>query len=849
MPTFYRYANETFSGCDMTATICIKNSYWDNESQTYKTDSYVKTVGEIQTISYSINMAKAPVRSIGNVNAKDYVCGPRTIAGSLVFSVFNSHFSKDIMEHINSTHTTGTAYLVDELPPFDVVISLANEYGCRSRIVIYGIRLLNEGQVMSINDVYTENTYQYYATDIEYLTDEVAYSKSSNSNMLILANSKDTVSTKDVTPLEPPIPDYVASDEINIEAIPYYKNNEGFVKFNLSRLAMAGFIQIENINDLSNKLLIDIDDGLGIKTISTKIDPGNYSAYYEAPGIVSNTVKFKIKELAINENNSEDITLTNVTDSSATVYAKLFGSSISLYDEDDNEIETKDINDNSISFDSLTANTNYTIKSDTMSIKIKTLEGSSACSNFVSTDLLTNSDFDIDTYNTKIQEIKDESNSNTFIYSALKKKNEATNNDDKTLYLNILQSSIKYMNNISSSLDNIVSLPETINNINNIDISIDDNIDSLIIYQANSNKLKAYKTIYKNQFNNNKYNFVSKPGLYCLEAYDKSNNKSALKYFYIMNETERISYTDKLNSKVIINETIIDKIQTILNNYDKDLTYDDYIRLSMYLIKKADDIILFAPTILNITDSEIIIDNKINQLTANDNSFFLCLGTYQDLVNNDSIYKIPFTSNDTELAINKLLLGLTANKTYCIWIEDKEQNQISLPATFINNADKNSILPFEVKDIKDDINVLAKSLLDTDVYEQINSLLSSESDCLELIKEIAMILNVSMVKRKTINFMSAIKKYIGLYTEQFDSTFIYDGLKTNISYEFKTKKEGTLLIFDGEEIIKRELKEWNLIKYSDIKNNFFFMICIDKNFKYKSNVIVVNKKERYGEII
>ena len=58
---------------------------------------------------------------------------------------------------------------MDELPPFDITISFANEYGTQARLAIYGVRIINEGQTMSINDVYTENTYQFVATDIEYM--------------------------------------------------------------------------------------------------------------------------------------------------------------------------------------------------------------------------------------------------------------------------------------------------------------------------------------------------------------------------------------------------------------------------------------------------------------------------------------------------------------------------------------------------------------------------------------------------------------------------------------------------------------------------------------------------------
>ena len=189
----YKYPNESFSGCDMTASIVYNWVEEDSKGKLKKRYSS-HVLGELQTISYSIHMEKRPVRSIGNVNAKDYVMGPRTIAGSLVFAVFNRHFAKNIMAEHNNYFSEGQAFLVDELPPFDVVISLANEYGLRSKLVIYGVRLLNEGQVMSVNDVYTENTYQFMATDVEYMNTELTYqSRSNNSSFFkLIDESKKT---------------------------------------------------------------------------------------------------------------------------------------------------------------------------------------------------------------------------------------------------------------------------------------------------------------------------------------------------------------------------------------------------------------------------------------------------------------------------------------------------------------------------------------------------------------------------------------------------------------------------------------------------------------------------------
>ena len=41
-----------------------------------------------------------------------------------------------------------------------------NEYGQSSLLIVHGVHLTSEGQVMSIEDMITENTMQYLASDI-----------------------------------------------------------------------------------------------------------------------------------------------------------------------------------------------------------------------------------------------------------------------------------------------------------------------------------------------------------------------------------------------------------------------------------------------------------------------------------------------------------------------------------------------------------------------------------------------------------------------------------------------------------------------------------------------------------
>jgi len=103
--------------------------------------------------------------------------GPRTIAGSMIFTIFNKAVLWDLLrmntgDTDNEAESLGLRYvMVDQLPPFDIVIEFANEYGYASRLGIFGIDIASEGQVMSVEDLVTENVVQYTARHIQLMSD------------------------------------------------------------------------------------------------------------------------------------------------------------------------------------------------------------------------------------------------------------------------------------------------------------------------------------------------------------------------------------------------------------------------------------------------------------------------------------------------------------------------------------------------------------------------------------------------------------------------------------------------------------------------------------------------------
>ena len=157
-----KYQYDSFSGADIVAEIILPG------------EPKPLTLGELQTISYSIHRENKPVRTIGRVNPLGFVRGPRTIAGSLIFTVFNGYAFYRLDQFRNlvvpSIGTHPIYPLSDMLPPFDVALTFSNESGKFAKMRIYGVTIVDEGGTMSIEDLVTEQTYTYVARGIQPMT-------------------------------------------------------------------------------------------------------------------------------------------------------------------------------------------------------------------------------------------------------------------------------------------------------------------------------------------------------------------------------------------------------------------------------------------------------------------------------------------------------------------------------------------------------------------------------------------------------------------------------------------------------------------------------------------------------
>jgi len=192
---------ESFSGADIRAVFGSRE------------------IGELQAISYAIQREKAPVYTLGHVNPRAFSRGKRGIAGSLVFILFDSAAlinemgiyapatseppdflsSRDEIRpqdggpfgttgvepipvtpgmigyspveetgdiDLSQTYVLSKAWYSDQIPPFDVTIVAANEYGSGMNMRIIGVEIINEGYGISVDDMNSEQQMTYVARAI-----------------------------------------------------------------------------------------------------------------------------------------------------------------------------------------------------------------------------------------------------------------------------------------------------------------------------------------------------------------------------------------------------------------------------------------------------------------------------------------------------------------------------------------------------------------------------------------------------------------------------------------------------------------------------------------------------------
>lgn len=178
--------------------------------------------GEVQAITYAVHREVAPLYSLGSANPRGFAKNKRGISGTMVFLVFdkdallyavknsklkfkewgysasanllkpsgenlgwsnynNAYNPANWNEYYANLQTKDTIKVTDlftrltadniryadQIPPFSLTISMANEYGAAASMAMYGVQIINEGSGVSIDDLVQEKACTFVATDIK----------------------------------------------------------------------------------------------------------------------------------------------------------------------------------------------------------------------------------------------------------------------------------------------------------------------------------------------------------------------------------------------------------------------------------------------------------------------------------------------------------------------------------------------------------------------------------------------------------------------------------------------------------------------------------------------------------
>ena len=127
-----------------------------------------RLLGQITTISYSIKRSTQPVNVLGKNKIRGFTKGPSFVAGSMFFSMIDQNIVKEFERLLHSSIPMDRrGWRLDELPPFNLIIIAANEYGAVSHMTLESVAFTDEAGIVSINDIITETQTSYLARDVK----------------------------------------------------------------------------------------------------------------------------------------------------------------------------------------------------------------------------------------------------------------------------------------------------------------------------------------------------------------------------------------------------------------------------------------------------------------------------------------------------------------------------------------------------------------------------------------------------------------------------------------------------------------------------------------------------------
>lgn len=678
MATFTLNGYNSYSGCDIVVTARL-NIIDDDASVREK----VYTLGSLQTLSVSTHQDKKSVRVIGSVNALDYTMGPRTIAGSLVFAVFDQHFATEMFSDLAKI-TDRTFFLPDELPAIDLTITFANEYGRTSRMAIYGVRIINEGQVMSVNDLYTENTYQFVANAMEPLTRGTGSGLNSDKKEEVQVTSAFNYDDMNTILLGEEIYNYSINnnDNANLNRIllnveidqPNFEDQEGIATFSLSPIQETGIITIYNqLQDKVEKEIFILNKETAAYDVLLK--QGLYSAWYENNGkTLSNTVVFSVDKIgSYNMNYNDSPIIEDITSNSIKIVSNnpthTFGVCLNTTTNEHIEIE---LSAKKCTFKNLNPNTTYALYTKHNNSTSKNVQCKTLCENETFIDsfktyvkynsLLLNDT--LDQYEGILANLKEEDD---FLYTLSKENTEKANE--------LIFMGIKYKNEFNQIIneDKIKIMPtKNLDNVFGNTVIFDSTARKAnLLYIKNKKEYFIESTDYpvENTYDNCKVNT-----LHGVVSISENNIKSPKYLFYNFAD----NYKHKLESIYSKSNQLSQLDLSYYASKHSKKTMDQLKCLAVIDNKNIDMKLLKAPHAQIDEYSNLIIDVLYKDcLGEKNNKYYVCISDIDESLDDTSFRKILINDNDSVILANKYETAINQVKIFALWIEDENYNVIS----------------------------------------------------------------------------------------------------------------------------------------------------------------------------
>ena len=804
MAIFSMNGYDSYSGCDIVVTASLPSD-GENESTYF-------VLGSLQTLSVSTHQDKRPVRSLGNINAKDYVMGQRTIAGSLVFAVFDRHFADKIMKTVE-------VMMPDEIPALNLTINFANEYGRSSRMAIYGVKLLNEGQVMSINDLYTENTYQFVALGMEPLSadeeregDSTGISGSAGGSSIQSNKKKQTpqIITQEAAAEEviesrsfraaggKIISDTIKnnSDYSNKETItltvsieqPVVGEFTGIVTLTLTPKQNEGFIYITNLISGDADVTIQVN---GATTYSVELPIGYYNAIY------MNTTRSK-------ESNIEKIIIRQ-TDTSAAKEAEFKARnaypiienltndtvSVSIYNNDFNDIacfssgdgeRTKPNNNKTVTFTGLRPDTEYKIyasngNTESNIITVKTLPNKNSYYSMFKEFLMFNRNMLQNDYDAIVKELETLLVNREWQYDNI--INGLMDLENSLLKQELLLYAIQFENSMLEAYN--------ISNPNKLTITRDDVFDTdlsignwaITKYYSHKDKKPRLEGMVSSE-----EPFTGKPNtIYSL--YGINDNVSSIKKYLTVFSSEGKEFLTAYRD--------VNKYKTLDLSYHRS-TYpecdsDELYALTIRDNHLCDKQLLEAPVLFE-EDGKIYADVIYDDKILLDDRYYLCVSEMYSTLDNMPCRKVSFDRWTGLINLSDIYMPFDSDCIYHAWIENIAGNIIS--KTFIFNYKRSTGLA----------NALDKELLRT-LNEKKRLLLSSIQNKNNAISDIFNNLYAESVPYKDLDnrLELEIVKYAdsSYYVSEPVSEAIYETVLQNVSSKLAITRSNNISFYKSRD--------------------------------------------------